>query len=82
MNHKAELALQELETMMEYADPRTPEGRKLIQSILRTIELVQAFGEEYADIESDLGFIRQQYSGYPPFPLNDVDYEDDEEDTE
>ena len=82
MNHKAELALEELESMIEHVDPLTRKGRKLIQSILRTIELVEALGDEYADIESDLGFIRQQYSGYPPFPLNDVDYEDDEEDTE
>ncbi|MBC7871920.1 MAG: hypothetical protein H7Y09_13835 [Chitinophagaceae bacterium] len=42
------------------------------------IDLAETVNEDIADMESELDIIRRQYAGYPPFPLDDVDYDEDD----
>ncbi|MDX1992765.1 MAG: hypothetical protein SF029_10255 [bacterium] len=82
MHRRAELIIETAEEMLLELNPRNESQREMMHSLLRIIEHAQVIADDFNDVESELDFIRRQYQGYPPFPLDNVDLDEDDEDVD
>jgi hypothetical protein len=80
MHRRAELIIETAEKLLTRLDPRNDRHREQMRGLLRIIEHAQVIADDFNDVESELDYIRRQYQGYPPFPLDDIDLDDDDDD--
>jgi hypothetical protein len=79
VTYRTDLIIRDAEEILPYIKANTHEGRTIIRQLLHIIETAEAESDDYADILSDLDLMRRQYANYPPMPLDDDDYDSDEE---
>ncbi|MDX1993325.1 MAG: hypothetical protein SF029_13110 [bacterium] len=71
--YKAQLMIDDAETILSRIKPTTQEGRDTIRRLLHIIEMAESLGEDVEDLTSEINFLREEVSRHLPYLPDDFD---------